>query len=507
METLPLSRSPLVARYLAGDAALQALYAYAPVDTPWAQVLQDRAAFPVDRARLVRVLRRQLTPLGLTPEVEANLAALREPTTFTITTGQQAGLAGGPLYTWYKARTAIGLCETLQAQFPQHRFVPVFWIASEDHDADEVRTVWQDWETPLTYTAPMAGAVGRHRTVLAHLPPLPQAFASHYSEQPTWGRAFQALLHSVLAAQGVLVLDADDAELKAAFVQHMVAEVQQQVVAKAMPVANAILAAQDLPLQLAHREVNLFFLAEGMRDRIRLQGDTYVAEAAGKRWTARLLASDIAAQPESFSPNATLRPVYQEAVLPNIAYVGGQAELAYWLQLRPVFRAMAVFFPVVLPRVQALAVPATLPRQLAELGCTLADVLRNPNQMLAEEAARWRDGDAFAALMAQQTQLMAALEALSASTDETLRKHVRAQQARQARFWQRLDHKLNRAAVQRHPARYEAQLRLQRQLQPHGLVQERVWGLFALGPDPVAAWQRLMAAVPPQSEAIVVWGC
>ena len=193
-------------------------------------------------------------------------------------------------------------------------------------------------------------------------------------------------------------------------------------------------------------------------------------------------------------------------MLPNIAYVGGQAELAYWLQLRPVFQALGVFFPVVLPRVQALAVPAAVSHKLDELGCTLAEVLRSPAQMLAEEAAHWRDGDAFATLMTQQAQLMAALEALSASTDETLRKHVRAQQARQARFWQRLDHKLNKAAVQRHPARYEAQKRLQRLVQPHGLVQERVWGLSALGPDPAATWQRLMAVVPPLADEIVVWG-
>ncbi|MBX3101962.1 MAG: bacillithiol biosynthesis BshC [Bacteroidetes bacterium] len=489
MDCLPLSRPALVADYLAGKPELSPLYTFPAMDPDWETVMAARARYPVDRSRLVAALRRQLQPLGLSERAAGNLDALLNPQTFTVTTGQQAGLAGGPLYTWYKALSTLQLVQRLQQVYPGHRFVPVFWMAGEDHDADEVNHIWTGWEQPLRYSASIAGAVGRHVTEIRSLPLLPEAYWQHYQAHRTWGRAFQSLLQAVLGPYGMLVLDPDDRLLKEVFAPVASRELTEAIVAQGMDQANIRLQELGYPLQLKHRPLNLFYLTEGRRSRLIADNGHYWAQDTPLHWTHTQLLAELDAHPERFSPNAALRPVYQESVLPNLAYIGGHAELAYWLQLKPVFDALGIFYPVLLPRLSALALRSAEADMLNTLEVGLDYVLQAPEIIRAREAAQLRDVAAFQELSAGHRHLMEALARLAGQTDVTLEKHVHAQQARQQRFWDSLGRKLDRAAVQHHPARYERILRLQRQVQPYGLVQERVLGLPALGEDPGLVFQ------------------
>jgi bacillithiol biosynthesis cysteine-adding enzyme BshC len=351
--------------YLNERAALKPFYQYQPNDEGLQQAIEDRKAKPVDRATLVSVLHEQYQGLEIADSVRRNIDLLLRDNTFTICTAHQPNLLTGYLYFIYKILHAVKLAEHCSKMSPHHHFVPIFYMGSEDNDIDELGVFHYGGNT-YRWNTEQTGAVGRMQT--ADLGPLidsllnvigpPGANAEHlkhtiieaYKQHHTIAAATRYLINVFLGKYGVIVLDPDHARLKKAFFPIM----QQELVA---PKADALVKATSEALnkhytaQAYARPINLFYLSENIRERIEATAQGWHVVNTNIKWDQEAdLLQELALHPERFSPNVILRGLYQETILPNVAFIGGGSEVAYWMQLKTVFEQYQVFFPLLVLR-------------------------------------------------------------------------------------------------------------------------------------------------------------
>lgn len=362
------SINPLIRDYLLQHQDLKSLYAYSPDFKGIQEALQQRKSFPASRRMILTdALLEQYKTLGLADEKRvALIESLRQTTTFTVTTGQQLGLILGPLYTILKISNTIALASELSKRNPENRFVPVFWLASEDHDIEEINHFVLN-QRKFTWSSNQSGPAGRLKTEgIAEL--LIEAFQEHAEvpgmksfidlcnaayRLPNLSQATRYLVHHLFADTDLIVLDADCHELKQQFSQIVFQDITQQISYRESRKA-IIQLEKKYHVQVQGREINFFYLSDGYRERIEATENGYQTTDGLNSWTKDTLREEIDLNPEAFSPNVIMRPVYQEFILPNLAYFGGAAELAYWLELKPVFDAFHVNYPVVLLRNSAM---------------------------------------------------------------------------------------------------------------------------------------------------------
>jgi len=481
--------SSLLTDYIAGSPALAPFYHRRPELAAFpAQIAEKQAAYPPEmRQRLVADLRAQYAELGglngaVPPAVAANLDLLARDTTFTITTGHQLNLLTGPLYFVYKIVTAIKLSQELKAAYPQHDFVPVYWLATEDHDFAEINSFplfgkTYSWAGPGG-EAGLGGPVGRlpltglDEELLSQLPPeVPAAFREAYTGSQNLSEATRRLVTSLFGEYGLVCLDADRPALKQALKPLLAKEIQEQFSNQAVQATNARLTAAGYKPQVYSRPLNLFFITdEGKRER--LEPDAHAP--------AELLAL-AEAEPARFSPNVVLRPVYQEILLPNLAYIGGGAEVAYWFQLKDVFAALCLPYPLVLPRNSAMYLSRANAGKLAKLGLSATDIFKPLPELKKQVGAQL--GQEEISLAAQQQALAAAfgqVQELAQRLDPTLVKSVAAEAQKAAGSLAGLEKRLSKAAEAKHETAYAQLTALKDKLFPDGGLQERTDNVLSI---------------------------
>lgn len=360
--------SSLVTDYLAGEKELSSLYQFSPDDKGLQQAIEQRKKYKTDRAALVNVIRQQYEGLEVHEAVARNIELLHSENTFTVCTAHQPNLIGGYLYFIYKIIHTVKLSRHLKAQHPEHDFVPVFYIGSEDNDFDELSVFryndkkyrWQDIQT---------GAVGRMQTdslkalfeelfeVLG--PPgensdrLKDILNAAYQSGKTIAAATQYLVNALLGPYGVVAIDPDHALLKQLFVPVIKEELLQPKAYRLVNETSERLEHQ-YKAQAYARPINFFYLTDNTRERIEYDGTKWNVLNTDIAFTEPELMDAITRYPERFSPNVILRGLYQETILPNVAFIGGGSEVAYWLQLRSVFEYYKVFYPAIVLRQSAL---------------------------------------------------------------------------------------------------------------------------------------------------------
>ena len=482
--------SALLTDYLAEKPALAPFYHRWPSLENFAvQIEEKRAAYtPEARKRLVTALRDQY---GLAPEpepaIEASLLLLGEPTTFTVTTGHQLNLFTGPLYFIYKIVSAIKLARQLKAAYPQYDFVPVYWMATEDHDFAEINHFSLFGKTYAWDAAHPGGPVGRlpldglAEQLLSQLPPeVPAAFHRAYTTSKNLAEATRKLADARFGEIGLVTLDADRPGLKQALVPLLERELTGQVSNAAVQATNARLTAAGYKPQVFSRPINLFFITDGGK-RERLEPDAGGADCVEVtvRNTARChsqaeLLALARAHPEHFSPNVVLRPVYQELLLPNLAYIGGAAEVAYWFQLKDVFAAFEVPMPIVLPRNSAEYISRANAGKLTKLGLTAHEMFRPLPALRKQVGAAL--GQEEISLQTQQQALAAAFQQVqdvAQRLDPTLVKTVAAEAQKAAAGLAGLEKRLSKAAETKHETAFTQLAALKEKLFPNGGLQER----------------------------------
>ena len=352
--------SKLINDYAEGRGNVHDFVQYAPNVEGYQAAIKGRKLNPVNRVLLVEVLTDQYANLRQEAAVKENITLLKNDNTFVVTTAHQPNLFSGPLYFFYKIIHAIQLAASLKEQFPQDNFVPVYYMGSEDADLDEVgafniEAVKYIWSTKQT------GAIGRMKVDDALLK-LIQQLEGYWSSMPKGQEALAILkeayqkgktineatlhfVHAFFGSKGLIVLQPDDAKLKAAFIPVMEKELLTQFSHQAIQPTIANLA-QNYHVQTEGRSLNLFYLKDQTRARIEKQGDQYIVVDTEIRFTQAEIILELQQYPERFSPNVILRGVYQETILPGVVFVGGGGELAYWMELKNVFQEAGVHYPL-----------------------------------------------------------------------------------------------------------------------------------------------------------------
>ncbi len=445
----------------------------------WRAVLHRRRLYPIDRRALLQALTTQNSLYAASdPALSESLSLLAQETTYTITTGQQIGWLTGPLYTIYKAIAALQLARRVEALLgPPYRVVPIFWMASEDHDAEEVRWVATHWEKLWRYEGHFQGPVGRHHIQNA-FPSEVKALAlqAFYEPGQRWEEAFRAALYALFRGTGLVVLSPDDPVLKSLATDLWITELTEQATIAAHARAATHLQAHHQKPRLHPHPINLFWLTDTERRYITPTEKTEALKAAYK-------------EPHRLSPNVLLRPLYQERILPNLACVVGPAEMRYWLELRWVFERFEVFYPVIWPRF-SLRLLSEPPVPLSE---TELPFLFTSNvgwrRLLVEKWA--------ASTLTAWHEKLARLE-----PDWTLLSDFPEGQRILRHHWQktlqRLRKALYRQLYQKHSSTLTQLAHWQKQVEPPPRLQERFLNIHSLATDltTLQAWIQKLLAYP-----------
>ncbi|MEM1116491.1 MAG: bacillithiol biosynthesis cysteine-adding enzyme BshC [Bacteroidota bacterium] len=520
--TLPhaaLGASALFQAYVASDPEAAGFYRHAPFEAPArAEAARLAAAHAAHRDAVADVLAEQNRAWDADDDTLDLVETLRDPEAVAVVTGQQLGLFAGPLYTVYKALTAVRLADRLGAETGRP-VVPVFWLADEDHDFAEIRravfsngpdvraAAYEDGLDPVANR----GMVGRMvlddeavRRALTELDAgLPRgAFHAEaagmareaYQAGRTMRDAFALLIRQL--APGLVLMSADDARLK-----RLAAPLFRREIADwtdtfdRLGARSAALEAAGFHAQVQPSPLNLFWVADDGR---RLALDPTEAGIAVRGtdtlFTEAELLDRLGAEPERFSPNVVLRPLMQDTLLPTAAYVAGPGEAAYFAQLGPVYEAFGVPMPVIEPRLSLTVVEPGVAKVLDRYALGVPDLrgdLAPLWKRLALAASAHDLGGAFAEARRHLAEVEARLDAVVPEVDATLAQTLGATRARMDNALDRLETKTVRAEKRNHDVVRARLERAAAALWPGGALQERTLSplqLVALhGPEVIAS--------------------
>ncbi len=383
----------LVNDYISGKGNLFNLHKYPFSFSSFAQVISDKQKDNTDRKLLVDVLQKQYALIPTTDSVSQNIELLLLENTFTITASHQPCLLLGPLYNIYKISSAIHVAGELKKAFPKYNFVPVFWMGSEDHDIEELNHVYINGKK-IEWANAGSGAVGRLNTkllqpVIEELKTLTgnekiiSILQEGLEKHSTFGKLTQYFTNDIFKEHGLVVLDQDSAALKRNFAGVIEDEILNSTASNLLK-SNIEFLEVNYKVQAKPRDINMFYLGYGFRERIVKNSETGKYEVINKSlsFTRDEIVAEIKAHPENFSPNVILRPLYQETILPNLAFIGGAGELSYWLELKPIFEHYKVNYPMQVLRTSAAIINPNIQKKLEKLNLAVSDFTGDVEQLI-----------------------------------------------------------------------------------------------------------------------------
>ncbi|MBL7827924.1 MAG: bacillithiol biosynthesis cysteine-adding enzyme BshC [Saprospiraceae bacterium] len=490
---VPFTQIPQLSKtdiaYATGSPTLKPFFTYSPTLPTFDTVLDVRSRFSVPRVDLVNVLIEQYSSLDQHPAVINNLTALQDENTFTITTAHQPCFLLGPLYFIYKALTTINLAEEISRQNKQgKKVIPVFVLGSEDHDLEELnhanlfgkRITWEPGLGGPVGSMPASttqAALTEVQTMLGESEAAQALFrkvSDAYSGTRNFAEATQALLNEFFGAFGLVVLNMNHADLKKHFIPVIQAELTDQPSFRFVNETIQKLQEAGFKTQASPREINLFYMHEGGRERIVRENETFRILNTHFVFSKAEMLAEVENHPEKFSPNVVLRPLFQEMILPNLAYVGGGGELAYWLERKSQFEHFGIHFPMLVRRHSVLWLDKEVQKKLDKFGFN-AQELFNDSEMLIREFVS-KNADAEVSLASELKSLETIYESVAAKAaaiDPTLDKAVRADLVKTAASLQQWESRLLRAEKQKHEVSINQLRALKAKLFPANGLQER----------------------------------
>jgi len=364
-------------------AALRPFYAYEPSMEGFAKAIDNRKKTKLDRATLVAVLQEQYAELSKSELVNNHIQALANENSFTIITAHQPSLFTGPLYYIYKIISVIHLCRKLKVQYPDYQFIPTFVTGGEDHDFEEVNYV-NLFGKKVYWKNDLKGSVGMMPTV-GNSDKAVEIFGiieSAYTNNKTYSKATVQLVHELFKAYGLVVANMNHPKLKRLFIPQIKEEVfnrpSQALVQKTADELSKI----DFKPQAFPREINFFYLRENLRERIVFEDNQYKVLNTDYSFTTAEMQTEIEAHPEYFSPNVVMRPIYQEVVMPNLAYIGGGGELAYWLERKSQFAHFGVFYPMLIRRNSVMWVDKGSAKKINNFGIGINHLFQDTDSVI-----------------------------------------------------------------------------------------------------------------------------
>ena len=317
-ETIPLEEtdcfSSFFLDYISGKRELAPFYSVAPKLENFREIIEGRNFPTAKRSALVDSLEDQYDGLKMEEAISKNIALLKDDKTYTIVTGHQLNIFTGPLYFIYKIITVINTCQVLKKKFPEYNFVPVYWMASEDHDFEEIQYFHYEGKK-VEWKTDQKGAVGRFnpKELVEIAKSLPQgaAFFEEAYTAESLAEAVRRYVNHLFGRDGLVVIDADDPQLKQSL-NHVVEEdlfshSPQKLVSKTSKALEAL----GFKPQVHPREINFFYLNGDVRERIIASESGFEAISSDIHFSESEMRQLIQSNPEQFSPNVILRPLYQ----------------------------------------------------------------------------------------------------------------------------------------------------------------------------------------------------
>ena len=499
-------------------------YAYGRVEEFFNGDFRDVAAFerqteraiarPLPRKSLAEILAEQNQSYGCGPRTLAQIQKIADDQACAIVTGQQVGLFSGPLYTIHKALTVIKLAEHLTRR-GIGSFVPVFWLASDDHDLAEIdHIVLLDKNSQLTDVRCRMPS-GEAKVPASHLvlPPditdclrqlgdftrdsefkadIIEHLADAYRPGRSWVEAFARWMTRLFASSGLIFLDPAHPSFRA-----MGKEVFFREIAEESPSTRAAratserlrLAGYEEQIHLHERILNIFYAEQGRRTIQRSETGFEIKDPPQAASKEELLAL-ATEQPFLFSPNVLLRPIYQDALLPTVAYIGGPGEIAYFAQMKGVYERFGLPMPVIYPRKTLTIVEKNIGRILKKFDLEIPDIWSKADRLipdLAKEAVPESLDTALRLARAHLEQDFESLMPQIAAFEPTLKNSAGLAQGRMRQHWDVLEKKILQAAKKQNEIAVQQLRQALDNLTPNRNLQEREFNivpyLFKYGPS------------------------
>lgn len=453
-----------------------------------AQIKEKETSFSLDsRKVLTATLKVQYQKIESSSLTKENIELISSEKTFTITTGHQLNLFTGPLYFLYKIVSAINLSKELKLEYPEYNFVPVYWMATEDHDFEEIN-FFNFKGKKVQWNRKSGGAVGELTNeglndvfeVFANelgesqsAKELKQLFKNAYLNHDNLADATRYLANEIFKEFGLVIIDANDVSLKKLFVPFIENELFNQASFKAVSNTNRSLP-NDYGIQVNPREINLFYLTKNLRERIVFEDDVYKVLNTNIVWSKSEIIKHLDEVPERFSPNVIMRPLYQEVILPNLCYIGGGGELAYWFQLKELFTKVEIPFPMLLLRNSVLIKTKSQAKKLERLNVSNEDLFLNKHAFINKKVREISNIDInFSKQKDYLRQQFKSLYKLAEETDKTFLGAVKAQEVKQLKGLDKLEKRLLKAQKKSLSDQISRMTELQNQLFPSQSLQER----------------------------------
>lgn len=482
--------SKLICGYLDEETALKPFYHRFPsLENFKLQLEEKQKDFTEDkRLMLAQQIRKQYKLAPISAATQSNIESLKENNTFTITTGHQLNLFTGPLYFLYKIFSVINLCEQLKEAYPDYNFVPIYWMATEDHDFEEIN-YFNFKGNKIAWDREASGPVGELSTKglgkvkrkieeefgLSDNAKILIDFYKHsYGHHDNLADATRFLANRIFSEYGLVIVDGNDSELKKSFIPYVEKELTENHSHQKITATTKNLTDLGYPEQVHPREINLFYLRKDLRERIVEEDGRFLIHDTDISFSKEEILEELKTHPRRFSPNALLRPLYQEVILPNLCYIGGGGELAYWFQLKDYFESIKVPFPILLLRDSALLVPQKLSKKLEKLNVKITDLFLPQHELMAKHTRELSKIDIDFSNQKQFLQKQFEdLYELAKKTDKSFIGAVAAQEKKQLNGLAHLEKRLLKAQKRKFADELDRLKLIQDELFPNQSLQER----------------------------------
>lgn len=472
---LPFSQVPhttrLFADFLTYSPSVQPFYPCRPHFSQWMKEEAARISYDSSRReRVAAILERQNKSWDASPRTVANLDRLRKGAA-AVVTGQQVGLFGGPMFAIYKALTAVKLAE--EATAAGIDTVPVFWLATYDHDLAEVNHVSIPGPegAPQVFTTTSHDVPGAPVTAVRLGDDIPQlveeaanllgdseatqVLRETYRTGESLGTSFARFYARIFADFGVILLDASDANL-----DRVAEPIFRASIERSEELATALLTRGDAleaagyhqQVKVTSSSVLLFTMRDGARTPIHRRGSGNSTEfvigtdASAEKLSQAELISRIQSNPENFSPNVLLRPIVEDYLLPTLAYTGGAAETAYFAQAGAVYEALLGRVTPIVPRFSATIVEPKMQRLVERHGIAVSDIFAGPDGLRRQLAANSLPEDLLSALEAARKSLESHLSIVKEKLEKLDRTLVDAAETTRSKIEYQLERLQTQAA-------------------------------------------------------------
>lgn len=453
--------SKTVVDYIDQDSSLKEFFNYPPSLQGIRKAIEDRKQFSYNRGVLVHELKKQYTSVTVSDKTKSSIELLASVNTFTFTTAHQNNIFTGPLYFIYKILHTIKLAEYCKANLPGYNFVPVFYIGSEDADLDELNHIYVGGEK-LVWNTKQTGAVGRMKvdkelirliglmdgqlSVLPHGKEILNLMKECYKEGDTIQSSTFKIVNALFGEFGLVVLLPDNPELKRQMIPIFKDDLLNQTASDIVEKTAAQLSDAGYKVQANPREINLFYLKDNIRERIEKVNDEWRLVSGKEKFSQKDLIKELEEHPDHFSPNVILRGLYQETVLPNLAFIGGGGETAYWLQLKDLFGHYKVPFPMLVLRNSFLIVEKKWLERISKLGFTIEDFFLSPEELLNKVVMNESKNEVkLNGSLSELEKMYENFKKQASAVDSSLEKHVEALKLRTVYRLQELEKKMLRA--------------------------------------------------------------